>query len=1080
MKTIKKLLALFFLIAIPFIASAQQAMEETIVKGKILASNTNEPLPGASVMLLGYSDKIIASVSDVEGNFSIKLPVKSGQLEFRFVGYLPQQIAFNENELSLTIRLELDIESIDEVMIVGYSTQKKENMTGAVDQIGGDALTARPLPNIAKGLQGAVAGLNLTPQSGKPTDSPTFNIRGKTSIGQGGNALVLIDGVQGNPALLNPNDIEKIAVLKDASASAIYGARGAFGVILITTKKPARDKVNVSYSTNYSIKSPTVLPDYVTDGYTFASMFNEAFSSWNNYASTPQNVNKTLDFSQEYLAELKLRSENPNMPRIELDPLTGKYIYYSSTDWRKLLYKDATHSLDHNVSISSANEKSDFLLTAKYMNQPGLFRYNSDDYEMYNFRAKASTKIAPWLRVGTNNSFSNVNYHQPLNVMDGGNIWRSVAAEGHPIAPMLNPDGTLTMSGAYSVGDFYYGKSYTDNKDFEFRSTSNFVANLFSKTLSIKGDFTYQYTASNDVRKRVPIPYSNAPGVIEYAGSSFNDYRVVNRNTNYITTNIFAEYKKQFNETHNIKALAGYNFEISTWNRDGMERNGLLFEDAEDINLAVGESFITAGGYERWAIAGGFFRINYDYKNKYLLEVNGRYDGSSKFPSDQRFAFFPSVSVGWNISSEPFWKISENVVSYLKLRGSYGSLGNGNIISYMFQEQLSIGTLNRVLDGKQPAYTSDPSVIPDGLTWETVTTTNAGLDLSMYNGRLNFTADAFVRNTTDMFTAGPELPAVFGSAEPRGNYADLRTHGWEVSIGWRDRFNLANKTFSYSAKLNLADSRTKITKYNNPNKNLNDYYEGQYLGEIWGYETAGFFKSEHDIRTSADQSLFSTTAQGVWREGDIKFVDRNNDGVINNGSNSAKDYGDMKIIGNTSPRYTWGLNLSADWNNFFISSFFQGVGKQDWYPSKGASDFWGQYNAPYSDALKSHIGNHYTAENPDAYFPRYTGYLAWAAGGALRTRQTKYLQDVSYIRLKNFQIGYNIPTDVTNKFGFSKLQIYFSGENLWSWSPFYKNTNAMDVGSIYSSDRDLSSSNYGDGFNYPILKSLSLGLNLTF
>ncbi|MFV0520899.1 MAG: SusC/RagA family TonB-linked outer membrane protein [Mangrovibacterium sp.] len=1080
MNFIRRFSVLLLLFGVALTSYANTQPDKATVKGTVIADDTKQPLPRVVVKLMDYSNEIIAVTSDIDGNFTIELPIKIGKLEFSFVGYTPLQIPFSGDDSSMEVKLKPDVTIVEQVMVVGYGTQKKENMTGAVDQIDAEVFADRPITNVAQGLQGAVAGLNLVPGDGKPTQSPSFNIRGNTSIGQGGDALVLIDGVQGNPALLNPNDIESVSVLKDASASAIYGARGAFGVVLITTKKPSKDKVSITYSTNYSIKSPTVLPDYVTDGYTFASMFNEAFSSWNNYASTPQNVNKTLDFSQEYLAELKIRSENPDMPKVELDPVTGKYVYYENTDWRKLLYKDATYSLDQNLTISSATEKSDFLFSAKYLTQPGLFRYNSDDYEMYNFRAKASTQLYPWLRIGTNNSFSNVNYHQPLNVMDGGNIWRSVAAEGHPMAPMLNPDGTLTMSGAYSVGDFYYGKNGTDNKDFEFRSTSNFVAAFFDKSLSVKGDFTYQYTASNDRRRRVQVPYSNSPGVIEYAGTNFNDYRVVNRNTNYITTNIYAEYTKSLNDRHNFKALAGYNFEISTWKRDGMERNGLLFEDAEDINLAVGESFVTAGGYERWAIAGGFFRVNYDFENRYLLEFNGRYDGSSKFPSNQRFAFFPSVSAGWNISSEPFWNVSDDLVSYLKLRASYGSLGNGNIASYMFQERLAIGTLNRVLDGKQPSYTSDPSVIPDGLTWETVTTSNIGLDLSMFKRRLTFTADAFIRNTSDMFTTGPELPGVFGAAEPKGNYADLRTQGWEISIGWHDRYTVASKPFNYSVKFNLADSRTKITKYNNPNKNLNDYYEGQYLGEIWGYETAGFFESYDDVRRSADQSLFSTTAQGVWRAGDIKFVDRNNDGVINNGSNRANDYGDLKVIGNSSPRYTWGLNLSADWNNFFVNAFFQGVGQQDWYPSKGASDFWGQYNAPYSDALQSHIGNTWTADNPDAYFPRYTGYLAWAAGGSLRTRQTRYLQNVSYIRMKNFQFGYNIPESLINRIGISRMQIYFSGENLWSWSPFYKNTDAMDVGSIYSSDSDLSTDNYGDGFNYPILKSVSFGLNVTF
>src|SRR5690606_20029408 len=305
------------------------------------------------------------------------------------------------------------------------------------------------------------------------------------------------------------------------------------------------------------------------------------------------------------------------------------------------------------------------------------------------------------------------------------------------------------------------------------------------------------------------------------------------------------------------------------------------------------------------------------------------YDGSSKFPEDQRYAFFPSVSAGWNISSEPFWNVPRNIVFNLKIRASYGSLGNGNISSYMFQELLTIGRLNRISNGELPSYTTDPAVLPDGLTWETVTTQNIGLDLAMLDNRLSLSMDGYIRTTKDMFTLGPELPAIFGASSPRGNYADLETKGWEVSVNWRDGFELGSKTFNYGIGVNLADNITKILKYNNPNKRLNDYYEGQILGEIWGKVTDGFFLSEHDVKTSADQSLFSSTAVGVWRPGDIKFKDLNNDGVIDHGENTANDPGDRKVIGNSRPRYMFGVNLNAEWNNIFISAFFQGVGKQE-------------------------------------------------------------------------------------------------------------------------------------------------------
>jgi TonB-linked SusC/RagA family outer membrane protein len=498
------------------------------------------------------------------------------------------------------------------------------------------------------------------------------------------------------------------------------------------------------------------------------------------------------------------------------------------------------------------------------------------------------------------------------------------------------------------------------------------------------------------------------------------------------------------------------------------------------MNLALGDAIAATGGYEQWNVMGSFFRLNYDFKNRYLLEVNGRYDGSSKFPSNERFAFFPSISAGWRISAEPFWNVSPSLVSDLKIRASYGSLGNGNIGSYVFQEQMMLNRSSRILNGLQPSYTTSPGVIPAGLTWETATTSNLGIDLGMFRNKLTITGELYIRETIDMFTTGVELPAVFGAGSPRGNYADLETKGFELSVGWRDMFNLAARPFNYNVRVVLSDNVSTITKYNNPNKRLSDYYEGQRLGEIWGYVTDGFFTSAEQVRKSADQSLFNTTAQGIWRPGDIKFRDINNDGVINRGDNTLSSRGDLVVIGNELPRYRFGVNLGADYRNFFFNAFFQGVGKQSWYPSRGANTFWGQYNAPYGHTPVSQLGNIWTEENPNAYFPRYTGYIAFTAGGTLREVQTRYLQNVGYVRMKNLQIGYNLPAAIASKMRMSRASIYFSGENLFTYSPMHKITRDIDVENTGDSDQDLADSNQGDGLNYPMLKSYSVGLTITF
>lgn len=1046
-----------------------------VLSGAVM-DNDGKPLKDVTVSLAG---SLTIVKTNEAGDFSIPVPPGEQVLEFSFVGYRTQRITVAGSG-PVNVVLVKEDKSLEEVVVVGYGTQKKANLTGAVEQIDGDALLNRPLTNVTQGLQGLIPNLNLTPGDGRPGTSATFNVRGLTSVGQGGSALVLIDGVEGNPALLNPQDVASVTVLKDAASSAIYGARGAFGVVLITTKNPETDKVQVSYSSNYSIKKPTYIPEFVTDGYTWASMFNEAFASWNNYASYPQNVNKTLRFSQEYLQELKRRAEDPTLPKVEVDPVTGQYVYYDSHDWMKELYKPHTVSVDQGLSVSGKTNKTSYLFSAHYFNQPGLFRYNADDYKMYNIRSKGSVEVLPWLTVSNNTDFSKVLFHIPMNVGETGGIWRNVVAEGHPMVPMFNPDGSLTFSGAYTVGDYWYGKNGMDYDRNVLRNTSAFSASFFNNTWRIKGDFTYQVTNNNESRRRVPVPYSRMPGVIEYLGTAYNDIREITRSTQYIASNIYTEYERRFKK-HYIKALLGYNYELSTYKRVGAERNGLIYEDADDLNLALGESIVTTGGYEQWNVLGGFSRLNYSYADRYLLELNGRYDGSSKFPAYERFAFFPSVSAGWRLTKEPFWNISRELVSDLKLRASYGSLGNGNIGSYVFQEQLALAQMTRILEGTQSAYTRAPGVLPEGLTWETATTANYGLDMALLKNKLTINADYYQRKTINMFTEGPELPAVFGAESPSGNYADLMTKGFELSVGFNSRLMLRQKPFSFSIKGTLSDSRSEILKYNNARKLLNDYYVGQTVGEIWGYVTDGFFVSEDQIRRSANQSLFLSTASGVWRIGDIKFKDLNNDGVINYGDNTVGNPGDKVIIGNTTPRYRFGLNLSADWNRFFFSAFIQGVGKQDWYPSRGSNTFWGQYNAPYGHPLVSQLDNIWSADKPDAYFPRYTGYLAWSAGGTLREVQTRYLQNAAYARLKNIQLGYSLPESWLSKIKAHTATCYISGENLFTYSPMFKITRQnIDPENTGDSDQILGSGNQGDGFNYPMLKSISFGLSLTF
>ncbi len=1064
---------LIFLAVLPISLLSQT----TSVKGRVTDMITGAPLQGVSISVNTATGQKTVTTTSLGGDYTISVPEQATALTFSYTGMETRTEPINGRS-AINIQLRSLSQELQQVVVIGYGTQKKANLTGAVDMVTADVLENRSIPNLNQGLQGVLPNLNIRMLDGKPNQAPRFNIRGATSIGQGGNALVLIDGVEGDPSIINPSDIGTITILKDAASAAIYGARGAFGVVLITTKNPARGKTSITYTNNLSIKSPTSVPDFENDAYIWAKMFAEATVAWEN--QFPQAVNKTLRFSQAYLAELE-RRQGKGLPDVEVDPITGEYVYYASTDWYGELYKKNNMSTEHNLTISGSGDKSTFMITGRYYNQEGLFRYNSDDYRMLNIRAKGSIQLYTWLRVDNNTDFSNMNYHNPLNVGEGGGIWRNIADEGHPLAPMFNPDGTLTASSAYSVGDFWYGKNGIDQDKSIFRNRVSMSADFFNNKLRLKSDFTFQITDNNEKRKQVPVPYSSKPGVIAYIGTTTNDLRDARARTKYMATNVYTEYENTFGDNHYFKALLGYNYEQSTYNGILAQRNGLIFENANDLNLALGQSILTNGGYEQWAILGGFSRLNYSFKDRYLFEVNGRYDGSSKFPTNQRYGFFPSVSVGWRVSNESFWNVSNRIISELKIRASYGSLGNGNIGSYVYQEQFSISQLGLILNGIRPPYTNNPSVLPAGLTWETSTTKNLGIDFAMLSNRLHFSGDVYVRQTTDMFTTAVTPPAVFGATAPRGNYADLETKGWEMTLSWNDKMTIASKPFKYDVRLTLADNSAVITKFNNPQNRLSDYYVGQRVGEIWGYTTVGFFATAEEITKHANQKLFLSTSSGQTFPGDIKLLDANGDGVVNPGTGTLDNPGDRSIIGNSSPRYTYGINLSGEYRNFFLSAFIQGVGQQDWWPSTEAGVFWGQYNRPYNKLPRWHLDNHWTPTNTDAYLPRYVSRLANRSGGILREAQTRYLQNVAYLRLKNLQLGYNIPVKLLSKISANGARVFVSAENILTFSPLYKYSKDLDVESTGPSDQVFNpNGNSGDGYNYPILKSFTFGLSITF
>lgn len=1041
--------------------------------GRVVDGN-GEPLVGATVMIHGTSE---GTTTDLDGNYSMSV-ADGDWVDALLIGY---KTVSRKAASRLDFVLEDDITQLEEVVVVGYGVQKKVNLTGSVESLGGEAMENLPMPSLSRGLQGMIPSLNIDMTDGKPIRSSEYNVRGTTSIGAGGGStLIMIDGAPGDPDLLNPGDIESVTVLKDAASAAIYGARGPFGVVLITTKNPSEGKTSLTYSGNVSFYTQTQRNDYIWDGYTWAKSFVEAYYAYNDYVTNPTGVNNAFPFTpnlETWLSELKRRQDDPSLPKVATTS-DGRYVYYGSTNWYDELYKKVSTGGEHTLTLSGSARNVGYYLSGRYYGQGGIFKYNSDDFNQFNLRGKGYVQAFPWLKVSDNVDFSRRSYKYPLTSIYEKGIWRNIADQGFPMAVMYNPDGTMTRHAAYTVGDFKTGNNKSLTTQFNLRNTLGAVASFLDNSLRFNGDFTYSYRLARDKRILYPVSYSDYEGVITSEGTNKLSEGI--DETNYLGTNFYAEYENTFRGRHYLKAMAGVNYEYQKTVTNDMERNGILKPNIADFNLANGDSFLITGGGSAWAVMGLFCRLNYNYKERYLVELNGRYDASSNFPRNSMWGFFPSASAGWRVSKEDFWRISPKAVSELKIRLSYGELGNGQIPPYSYIQTISTYQSGRIIDGALPLYSYMPSLVPDDLTWERSRTYNVGIDLGFLENRLTLNADFFQRNTENMYTTGVIVPAVLGTSSPKGNYADLRTRGLELSLEWKDRIAW-QKSLDYSVKLVLSDSQAEITRYNNPNGLIdNVYYKGAKVGEIWGYEIVGLFQDENEIASWADQSYMKTSqGQKIWLPGDMKYADLNQDGKINDGKRTVDEHGDMRVIGNTTPRWRFGVNLSASWNNFFLTAFFQGVGHRDWYPSVECNAFWGMYNRPYN-MLPVHIyENHWTEETPDAYFPRFRGYLATSTNGVLRMPNTRYLQNAAYVRLKNLTFGYDIPKEVLEKVGIAKCQLFFSGQNLWTWSPIHRITKNIDPEVISGSDAEVATGK-GDGNAYPMLRSCSLGVTIGF
>lgn len=1056
------------------------------LSGKVISSRDGEPVAGAFVYVEGGRN---ATSTDNLGNFVINVS-PSQKLIVSMIGFKEYSMVVGEQE-HITISLDED-NYLDEVVIVGYGTQRRKDLVGAVEQIKGEGLNTRANSGAVRALQGQIPGLTLEFRDGKPNHTASLNIRGAAqSIGSGGSTLVLVDGVEGGLDNVIPEDIETITVLKDASSCAIYGARGAFGVILVTTKNPSVGKAVVKYNGSVSILSNTVKYDYVTDPVYWSEQALTAYKGC--YGTTPTGFNNLFPYSDSWFKELKRRYMDPSYENYHNNVgvgTDGKYQYYGNTDWFKLLYKDHTYNTQHDLNISGGTEKIRYSVSGRFFDQKGIYDTDYDHYWKANVHAKIVAQVKKWWTMENDLNFYRTYYKQPALFQIEQNVKGQIEMQAYPMTIPYNPDGSFTDA-AVCVGysAFKTGLSYQLNEAFKLGETFTNTFHIIQDVLDFKTSLSYAYNQSKRDRKTNIYSFKNGPE-IDSSRPAWDSYEELWIRQEYIKEDGFFTFTPKLKPVHSLKLTAGYNIEsLKRHGTVGLERN-LIREDKANFNLTEADVYYL-NDYDSydWSFLGFFGRVNYIVKDRYLFEASARYDGSSKFPANSRWGLFPSASFGYRLSEEKFMSWAKPWLTNMKIRVSAGTLGNGSVGAYAYTQNMSISQSSVYVDGKKVNTSSAPSPIPDGLTWERATTYDVGLDMDFLDGRLSFVGDLYDKKTTDMFTVGKTLPAVYGNSSPKGNYADMTTKGWEVSIGWRDSFKVGSKNFSYGVKAMMWDSRSFIDKYNNETKLLSDYYEGMELGEIWGLHVAGLFESDEEVASWADQSTFFTQNRrgNRFEPGDLKFEDTNEDGYINYGKNTKDDPGDMKVIGNTNPRYCYGLNLNASWNGIGISLFFQGVGKRDWYPGINSGMFWGKYARPYSMIPKSQIGKQWTVEDPDtdAMWPKLSSYLCTDTKGTLsKVANDRFLVDASYCRLKNVTLDYTFPRKVVEKMKIEGLRIYVSGDNLLTFTPMRKWTTNFDPEVISSGDTDFNgvynSQGKADGYSYPMLKSVTFGVNLTF
>ena len=1067
------------------------AAQQQPVKGTIVDVNGN-PIPGASVMIPGTTT---GTVTQVDGTFSLNV-AEGTAVEVGCLGYTTVKVNAKNG---MKIVLKEDALMLSDVVVVGYGTQKKANLTGAVATVDvNKTLEARSTADLGKALQGAVPGLTVLNTSGKIGAEPTVVIRGVGTLSNSATStpLYVVDGVPiDNISYLNTQDIESISVLKDASSSSIYGTRAAFGVVLITTKSAkTTEHIQVNYTNNFGWSQATTLPDYPT---VLEQIY--ALNQVNHrYGLDSELFGMYLDRDAYIKAaeawQNKHGGKSGYREMVEGDDYIPGVGYVADWDVAGIMFNNAAPSQNHTISVQGNVGKTNYYMSFGYDKEQGLMNFNPDKLKKYNATVNVTTQVNDWIQIGARVNYVNKDYEDCTDALRQGSyqyLWRWGSFFG-PWGYFSNGlTGRNAISYRTQAGE---GWTKTDNLRIGGFTKINIV-----KGLTLNADFTY---LQNNMRyKQVNLPvhmmntWSITPSETTMSTTTFIDAR--RSYTRGYNTNIYGNYELSIAGKHNFNIMAGFNADESEYEYLRGTYNNILDTNLPEISLTFDSENknIFGHNHSETGSAGFFGRINYNYKDRILLELNGRYDGSSKFPENNRWAFFPSASAGWRISEEPFFAPVKSVVNNAKIRASYGEIGNQEVGSNMYIATIARqgSNVNWLGTGSTKMDTFGmPKMVSSTLSWETLATTNFGIDLGFLNGELNATFDWFQRDTKNMLAPGQTMPRVLGASAAYENAGTLRSRGWEITIDWHHNFNGAN----VYAIANLADYKTVIKEWNNDSMLLNSNYSGKRYGDIWGFETDRYFEASDFVGKDEKGNYIPAegvasqvklqTGKFIYGPGDIKFVDQNGDNEINGGKGTVDDHGDLVVIGNTEPRYQYSLRIGGDWKGFDLDLYFQGVGKRSmWTQSAFVMPFMRGADALYKSQT-SYITNEDAEKgiiDQNATYPRLTqggaakGTVSVLENGSTNFYpQSKYLVNMAYLRLKNITIGYTLPAQLTQKVKISKVRVYGS---------IYNAFDIIDHTKKYGIDPEM---NKGEGKladgtwgrTDPMLRTYSCGIQITF